>query len=82
MSNPTAAFGWQMPTATDLVTDLPADFEVFGQAVDTSLADLKGGTTAQFLTKNSNTDMDFVWVSGVSSTQFNNSVIMSIMGAY
>ena len=50
-----------MPTATDLVTDLPADFEVFGQAVDTSLADLKGGTTGQILAKNSNTDMDFVW---------------------
>lgn len=26
-----------MPTATDLVTDLPADFEVFGQAVDTQM---------------------------------------------
>lgn len=50
-----------MPTASDLVTDLPADFEVFGQAVDTSLADLKGGTTGQVLKKNSNTDMDFVW---------------------
>jgi hypothetical protein len=50
-----------MPTSTDLVTDLPADFEVFGQAVDTSLADLKGGTTGQVLAKNSNTDMDFVW---------------------
>jgi hypothetical protein len=61
MSNPTSNFGWQMPTATDLVTDLPADFEVFGQAVDTSLADLKGGTTGQVLAKNSNTDMDFVW---------------------
>jgi len=63
MSNPTSAFGWQMPTSSDLVTDLPADFEVFGQAVDTSLADLKGGTTGQILTKASNTDMDFVWSS-------------------
>jgi hypothetical protein len=61
MSNPTSNFNWQMPTATDLVTDLPADFEVFGQAVDTSLADLKGGTAGQFLKKNTNTDMDFVW---------------------
>ena len=50
-----------MPTATDLVTDLPADFEVFGQAVDTSLADLLGGTTGQVLAKASATDMDFVW---------------------
>jgi len=61
MSNPTSNFNWQMPTNTDLVTDLPADFEVFGQAVDTSLADLKGGTTGQILAKNTNTDMDFVW---------------------
>lgn len=52
-----------MPTSSDLVTDLPADFEVFGQAVDTSLADLKGGTTGQILTKASNTDMDFTWSS-------------------
>ena len=63
MTNPTSNFGWQMPTATDLVTDLPADFEVFGQAVDTSMADLKGGTTGQILSKNSNTDMDFIWTS-------------------
>jgi hypothetical protein len=51
-----------MPTATDLVTDLPADFEVFGQAVATSMGDLLGGTSGQILAKNSNTDMDFVWV--------------------
>jgi hypothetical protein len=51
-----------MPTNTDLVTDLPADFEVFGQAVATSMADLLGGTTGQVLSKTSNTDMDFTWV--------------------
>jgi hypothetical protein len=34
-----------MPTASDLVTDLPADFEVFGQAVDTRLKALQPGTT-------------------------------------
>jgi hypothetical protein len=62
MTNPTSNFGWQMPTSTDLVTDLPADFEVFGQAVDTSLADLKGGTTGQVLSKASNTNMDFTWI--------------------
>jgi hypothetical protein len=53
-----------MPTATDLVTDLPADFEVFGQAVDTALMDLRGGTTGQVLAKNSATDMDFIWTAG------------------
>jgi len=62
MTNPTTPFSWQMPTATDLVTDLPADFEVFGQAVATSMADLLGGTTGQVLSKTTNTDMDFTWV--------------------
>ena len=51
-----------MPTATDLVTDLPADFEVFGQAVATSMADLLGGTTGQILSKTTNADMDFTWI--------------------
>lgn len=51
-----------MPTNTDLVTDLPADFEVFGQAVDSSMADLKGGTSGQILSKATNTDMDFTWI--------------------
>ena len=62
MANPTSNYGWQMPTSTDLVTDLPADFEVFGQAVDTALIDLKGGTTGQVLSKTTGTDMDFTWV--------------------
>ena len=61
MANPTSNFNWQMPTPTDLVTDLPADFEVFGQAVDSSMADLLGGTTGQVLSKTSGTDMDFTW---------------------
>ena len=61
MANPTVPFSWQMPEPTDLVTDLPADFEVFGQAVATSMQDLLGGTTGQVLAKASDTDMDFVW---------------------
>jgi len=51
-----------MPTSTDLVTDCCADFETFGQAVDTTLVDLKGGTTGQILSKASGTDMDFAWI--------------------
>jgi hypothetical protein len=62
MTNPTTPFSWQMPTSTDLVTDLPADFETFGQAVATSMADLLGGTSGQILAKASNTDMDFTWI--------------------
>ena len=64
-----------MPTPTDLVTDLPADFEVFGQAVDTSLADLLGGTTGQVLAKNSNTNMDFVWVAADDSNAIQNAIV-------
>ena len=62
MANPTTNFGWVMPTATDLVTDLPADFDVFGQGVDTSLVDLLGGTTGQVLSKTSATDLAFTWI--------------------
>ena len=68
MANPTTNFGWVMPTATDLVTDLPADFNVFGQGVDTSMADLLGGTTGQVLAKNSNTNMDFIWTTPTDQT--------------
>jgi hypothetical protein len=62
MTNPTSNFGWQMPTPTDLVTDLPADFEVFGQAVDTDFADLLGGANGYILSKASATDLDFAWI--------------------
>jgi len=62
MTNPTSNFGWIMPDPTNLVTDLPADFEVFGQAVDTDFSDLLGGTTGQVLSKTSATDLDFTWI--------------------
>lgn len=80
MANPTSNFGWQMPTNTDLVKDLPADFETFGQAVDTSMADLKGGTTGQILSKNSNTDMDFVWITNDQGDITNVGVTSPITG--
>ena len=75
MANPTTNFGWQMPTSSDLVTDLPADFEVFGQAVDTALVDLKGGTTGQVLSKTSNTDMDFTWVTTDDANAIQNAIV-------
>jgi hypothetical protein len=37
MANPTTNYSFAMPTNTDLVKDLPADFEIFGQAVDTQM---------------------------------------------
>lgn len=66
MANPTTNFGWVMPTSSSLVTNLPADFNTFGQAVDTSMSELLGGTTGQILSKTSNTNMDFTWISPTS----------------
>tara|TARA_R110002126_G_scaffold73034_2_gene182300 strand:+ start:166 stop:672 length:507 start_codon:yes stop_codon:yes gene_type:complete len=71
MANPTTSFGWVMPTAVDLVTDLPADFDVFGQAVDTDLAGLLGGTTGQVLSKTSGTDLAFTWIAQDATLAFN-----------
>lgn len=68
MANPTTNFGWVMPTSTSLVTNLPADFNTFGQAVDTSMAQLKGGSTGQVLSKTSATDMAFTWVTPTDQT--------------
>ena len=45
MANPTTNYGWPMPTSGDLVTDLPADFDAFGQPVDTTLKALNPETT-------------------------------------
>ena len=58
MANPTTNYGWQMPTPTDLVTDLPADFDVFGQAVDNSLL------AAQNLAFNAQVGTTYTLVSG------------------
>jgi hypothetical protein len=58
----TTNFGWETPDDTDLVKDGAAAIRTLGSAIDTSLMDLEGGTTGQILAKNSNTDMDFVWV--------------------
>lgn len=63
MATTTPNFGWPVPTSTDLVKDGAVAIEGLGDAIDASLLDLKGGTTNQVLAKNSNTDMDFKWVS-------------------
>ena len=68
MANPTTYFGWVMPNSADLVTDLPADFNVFGQGVDTSMQYLLGGTTGQVLSKTSATNMAFTWTTPTDQT--------------
>lgn len=62
MATTTPNFGWPVPTSTDLVKDGATAIEALGDSIDASMLDLKGGTTGQVLSKNSNTDMDFVWV--------------------
>lgn len=57
----TTSFGWETPDDTDLVKDGAAAIRTLGNAIDTSMSELKGGTTGQVLSKTSNTDMDFTW---------------------
>lgn len=69
----TTNFGWETPDDTDLVKDGAAAIRTLGSAIDTSLVDLKGGTTGQVLAKASDTDMDFTWAtdaSGIPATIF------------
>lgn len=59
----TTNFGWETPDDTDLVKDGAAAIRTALGGVDTSFVDLKGGTTGQILSKASNTDLDYTWIS-------------------
>jgi hypothetical protein len=59
----TTNFGWTTPDDTGLVKDGALAIRTLGSAIDTSFVDLKGGSTDQVLAKNSNSDLDFKWVS-------------------
>lgn len=61
MATTTTNFGWTVPSDTDLVKDGAAAIRTALGGVDTSLVDLKGGTTGQVLAKASGTDLDFSW---------------------
>ena len=58
----TTNYGWPTPNDTDLVKDGASAMRTLGQSIDTTFAELKGGTTGQMLTKASNTDNDYTWV--------------------
>jgi hypothetical protein len=62
MATTTPNFGWTVPTSTDLVKDGATAIETLGDGVDASFVGLKGGTTGQVLSKTSNTDLAFTWV--------------------
>jgi hypothetical protein len=58
----TTNFGWETPDDDDLVKDGAAAMRTLGNSIDTSFVDLKGGTSGQILSKASNTDLDYTWI--------------------
>ena len=83
MATTTPNFGWTVPTSSDLVKNGATAIETLGDGIDASLVDLKGGTTGQVLSKATNTDMDFSWItpsagsSGSSNVAGKNGVLNS-----
>lgn len=71
----TTNFGWTTPADTDLVKDGASAIRTLGNGIDTSFVDLKGGTTGQVLSKNSNTDLDFTWVAQDDSNAIQNAIV-------
>ena len=63
MATTTTNYGWDIPQSTDLVKDGATAIATLGQDIDTTFVDLKGGTTGQILSKASNTDNDYTWIS-------------------
>ena len=75
MSTTTPSFGWPVPTSGDLVKNGATAIEALGDAIDSSMTDLKGGTTGQVLSKTSNTDMDFTWVAADDTNAIQNTIV-------
>lgn len=68
-------FNWPEPDNTDLVKNGALAIRTAVNAIDSSLAELKGGTTGQVLSKTSNTDMDFTWVAQDDSNAIQNTIV-------
>lgn len=68
-------FSWPEPDNSDLVKNGALAIRTAVDAIDSSMADLKGGTTGQVLSKTSNTDMDFTWVAQDDSNAIQNSIV-------
>jgi hypothetical protein len=71
----TTNFNWETPDDTDLVKDGAAAIRTLAGAIDTSLVDLKGGTSGQVLSKATNTDMDFTWVTSDDANAIQNAIV-------
>jgi hypothetical protein len=68
-------FNWPEPDNTDLVKNGALAIRTAVDAIDTSMTDLLGGTTGQVLSKTSNTDMDFTWVTSDDSNAIQNAIV-------
>ena len=71
----TTNFNFPTPADTDLVKDGALAIRNLGNSIDTTFVDLKGGTTGQVLSKNSNTDLDYAWVAQDDSNAIQNAII-------
>jgi len=71
----TTNFNWETPDDTDLVKDGAAAMRTLGNSIDTSFVDLKGGTTGQILSKASNTDLDYTWVTTDDANAIQNAIV-------
>jgi hypothetical protein len=71
----TPNFSWPTPDNTDLVKNGALAIRTLGDAIDASLVDLEGGTTGQVLSKTSNTDMDFTWVTTDDANAIQNAIV-------
>lgn len=74
----TPNYSWVMPDPTDLVTDLPADFEIFGDAVDATVytIDQEVDTTRTTSTLNAQTASYTLVLGDAGKT-----ITMSVAGA-
>jgi len=71
----TTNFNFPTPADTDLVKDGALAIRNLGNSIDTAFVDLKGGTTGQVLSKNSNTDLDYAWVAQDDSNAIQNALL-------
>ena len=88
----TTNYGWTTPDNTGYVKDGALAIRTLGSAVDSSLVDLRGGASGQYLRKASATQMDFEWVTlsaspwsyigGVTSTSGSTVAFTGLAGTY
>jgi hypothetical protein len=68
-------FSWPEPDNTDLVKNGALAIRTAVNAIDTSMSELLGGTTGQVLSKTSNTNMDFTWVTTDDANAIQNAIV-------